>query len=280
MVEGQSPRGEQAGGPAGPLRQDVAHSARMYDYYLGGRTNYAVDREAAEAVIRAFPAIRTVARVNRAFVHRSARLLAREHGIRQFLDVGTGIPTAPNLHEVAQSQVPDARVTYVDNDPIVLVYADSLLTSTPQGATSYVEADVREPAHLLARVADAGCVDLSEPVALSLNALLHFVPDDQHPYQVVSALLDPLAAGSYLVLSHCTPDFDPRAWAAIEEVYTSRGTPLQVRGKAEVERFFDGLELLDPGVVVAHQWRPEPASGPSLVTDAQSSLYAGVARKP
>lgn len=252
----------------------------MYDYYLGGKTNYAVDREAADEVIRTFPAIRTVARVNRAFVHRSARFLARECGIRQFLDIGTGIPTAPNLHEVAQAEVPEARVTYVDNDPIVLVYADSLLASTPQGATGYVEADVRDPEGLLACVEESGCVDLRQPLGLSLNAVLHFVPDELDAYGIVAALVDRLVPGSYLALSHCTPDFEPEAWAAIVEVYTSGGTPLQVRSKAEVERFFDGLQLMDPGVVVAHRWRPEPASGPSLVSDGQASLYAGVARKP
>ena len=261
------------------LRQDLPHSARMYDYYLGGKTNYAVDRDAAEAVIQNFPAIRTVARINRAFVHRSAQFLAQERGIRQFLDIGTGIPTAPNLHEVAQQHAPDARVAYVDNDPIVLVYADSLLTSSPQGATTYVEADVRDPQELLARVQETGCLDFDLPIGLSLNAVLHFVPDDLAPYEVVDALVDRLAPGSYLALSHCTPDFDPQAWAAIVEVYTSRGTPTQVRSKAEIERFFEGLDLVDPGVVVAHRWRPEADSGPSLVSDAQASLYAGLGRK-
>jgi hypothetical protein len=261
------------------LRQDRPHSARMYDYYLGGKTNYAVDRTAAEDVIRRFPAIRTVARVNRAFVHRSARFLARERGIRQFLDIGTGIPTAPNLHEVVQREVPQARIAYVDNDPIVLVYADSLLGSSPEGATDYVEADVTDPVALLAAVEASNCLDLSAPVGLSLNAVLHFLPDSRDPYGVVRTLVDSLAPGSYLALSHCTPDFDPEAWTGIMDIYNRGGTALQVRSKSEVERFFDGLELVEPGVVVAHQWRPEPASGPSLVTDAQASLYAAVALK-
>lgn len=251
----------------------------MYDYYLGGKTNYAVDRDAADAVISGFPAIRTVARINRAFMHRSARFLAAECGIRQFLDIGTGIPTAPNLHEVVQQVSDDARVAYVDNDPIVLAYADSLLASSVEGATAYVEADVRDPERLLARVEETGCLNFDAPIGLSLNAVLHFVPDSFGPYGIVEALVDRLAPGSYLALSHCTPDFDPEAWAAIVEVYISRGTPTQVRDKANVERFFDGLHLVGPGVVVAHRWRPEPASGPSLVTDAQASLYAGVAQK-
>ncbi|MFG1807192.1 SAM-dependent methyltransferase [Streptomyces sp. NPDC049040] len=270
---------ESAEGP-GRLRQDVPHSARMYDYYLGGNTNYAVDRDAAQQVVRAFPAVRTAARVNRAFVHRSARLLARTHGIRQFLDIGTGIPTAPNLHEVVQREAPAARVTYVDNDPIVLVYADSLLRSSAEGATGYVEADVRDPEHLLDVVRRDGCLDLTQPVGLSLNALLHFVPDDMDAYGVVGGLVGALAPGSYLTISHCTPDFAPDVWAAIVEVYTKGGTPLQVRSRSEVRDFFTGLELLDPGVEVAHRWNPEPGSGPSLISDADASLYVGVARKP
>ncbi|SCF84643.1 S-adenosyl methyltransferase [Streptomyces sp. MnatMP-M17] len=267
------------GGGGAELRQDRPHSARMYDYYLGGKTNYAVDREAAEEVTRHFPGIGAAARVNRAFMHRSARYLAGHCGIRQFIDIGTGIPTAPNLHEVAQEAAPDARVVYVDNDPIVLVYADELLNSSSQGATAYVEGDVTDPGSVLAAVEESGCLDLERPVGLSLHALLHFVPDDRDPYGIVRTLLDRLAPGSYLSLSHCTPDFDPVAWAGIVEVYHSAGTAAQVRSRAEVLRFFDGLTLADPGLVVAHRWRPQAASGPSLVTDAQVSLYAGVAQK-
>jgi hypothetical protein len=267
-------------GQFGGLRQDVAHSARMYDYYLGGKTNYEVDRQAAQEVISWFPAIRTVARVNRAFLHRSVRMLARE-GVRQFLDIGTGIPTAPNIHEIVQAEQPQARVTYVDHDPIVLVYADALLRSSREGATSYVEADVREPAALIEAVRRDGCLDLDEPVALSLNAILHFVPDDQDAYGIVQSLLGELAPGSFLGISHCTPDFDPEAWEAIVGVYESAGTPVRVRSHEEVSNFFEGngLELLEPGVTVAHQWRPEPQSGPTLISDAEASLYAGVARK-
>ncbi|WP_018386535.1 SAM-dependent methyltransferase [Wenjunlia vitaminophila] len=264
------------------LRQDRPHSARMYDYYLGGKTNYAVDRAAAEQVISRFPAIRTVAQVNRAFVHRSARFLARERGVRQFLDIGTGIPTAPTLHDVVQQEVPEARVAYVDNDPIVLVYADSLLSGSPQGLTDYVEADVTDPQALLEKVEESAsrCIDFDQPVGLSLNAVLHFVPDGMDPYGVVRTLVARLAPGSYLTISHCTPDFDPLAWAEIVDVYNRSGTPTQVRGKDEVARFFDGLDLIDPGVVLANRWRPEPGSGPGVVSDAQVSLYVGVARKP
>ncbi|MFI6208072.1 SAM-dependent methyltransferase [Streptomyces sp. NPDC051041] len=261
------------------LGQDRPHSARMYDYYLGGKTNYAVDREAARAVIRVFPAIETAARANRAYMHRAVRYLA-QRGVRQFIDVGTGIPTAPNLHEVVQAVRPDASVVYVDNDPIVLVYADELLDGTPEGTTRYVEADATRPDEVLAAVEGTGAIDFDQPVALSLHALLHFVPDDKDPYGIVGRLLERLAPGSCLSLSHCTGDFDPEAWAAIVDTYRQRGTPAQVRTRAEVLRFFDGLRLADPGLVVAHRWRPEPGSGPGPVTDKQVSLYAGVARKP
>ncbi|MFJ6655694.1 SAM-dependent methyltransferase [Streptomyces sp. NPDC091377] len=260
------------------LGQDQPHSARMYDYYLGGKTNYAVDREAAQAVIRLFPAVETVARVNRTYMHRAVRWLA-EQGVRQFIDVGTGIPTAPNLHDIVQDVHPGCRVMYVDNDPIVLVYADALLDGSAEGSTGYVQADATDPAAVLAAIEAEGVVDFSEPVALSLHALLHFVPDDRDPYGVVDHLMDALVPGSYLSLSHCTGDFDPESWQAIVDTYTRRGTPAQVRSRAEVERFFDRLDLEEPGVVLANRWRPEVGSGPGVVSDRQVSLYAGVARK-
>ncbi|MFJ6392806.1 SAM-dependent methyltransferase [Streptomyces sp. NPDC091972] len=261
------------------LGQDRPHSARMYDYYLGGKTNYAVDRAAAETVIGLFPAIQTAAQANRAFMHRAMRTLA-EQGVRQFVDVGTGIPTSPNLHEIVQAVVPQCRVAYVDKDPIVLVYADALLDTSPQGATSYVQADASQPADVIAAVKRQRLIDFEQPVALSLHALLHFFTGDDEPYRVVSRFLQELAPGSYLSLSHATGDFAPEPWQAIVDTYTKRGTPAQVRSRAEVLRFFDGLDLIEPGLVVAHHWRPEQGSGPSLVSDAQVSLYAGVARKP
>ncbi|MFD8912406.1 SAM-dependent methyltransferase [Streptomyces sp. NPDC059575] len=260
------------------LRQDQAHSARMYDYYLGGKTNYAVDREAAQAVIRLFPAIETVARVNRAYMHRAARYMA-ECGVRQFIDVGTGIPTAPNLHEVVQEVAPDCRVVYMDNDPIVLVYADELLTGTSEGRTCFVQADATDPAEVFAAVEAEGIVDFGQPVGLSLHALLHFIPDDRGPYDIVRSFMDRLAPGSYLSLTHCTGDFAPETWQAIIDTYAQRGTAAQVRTRAEVLRFFDHLELVDPDVVLAHQWRPQADSEPGFIEDELVSLYAGVARK-
>ncbi|MBJ6999638.1 SAM-dependent methyltransferase [Streptomyces sp. SID4946] len=261
------------------LGQDRAHSARMYDYYLGGKTNYVVDREAAQEVIRVFPAIETVAKVNRAYMHRAVRYLARQ-GIRQFIDVGTGIPTSPNLHDVAQEVAPDCRVVYVDNDPIVLVYADELLDGTPEGRTAYVQANATKPDEVWAAVRERNILDPELPVALSLHALMHFVTDSQEPYEIVRSLLEPLPPGSYLSLSHCTGEFDPEAWQAIIDTYAEAGTSVQVRGRTEVRRFFDGLELVDPGVVLAHQWHPRLGSGPGVLSERQVSLYAGVARKP
>ncbi|MCL7382542.1 SAM-dependent methyltransferase [Streptomyces sp. 35G-GA-8] len=251
----------------------------MYDFYLGGKTNYAVDRAAGREVIKAFPAVETAARANRAYMHRAVRYLAHR-GVRQFIDVGAGIPTAPNVHNVVQAVEPECRVVYVDNDPIVLVYADSLLHGAPEGRTGYAHADATRPDDLLAAVKAENIIDFDRPIGLSLHALLHFVPDEQNPYGLVAHLLDELPAGSYLSLSHCTGDFAPEAWQAIVETYAQRATPVQVRSRGEVLSFFNHLDLVEPGITLAHRWRPEPGSGPSLVSDAQVSLYVGVARKP
>jgi S-adenosyl methyltransferase len=249
--------------------------ARMYDYYLGGKDNYEADREAARSVEKIFPGIKICARVNRDFMHRATRHLAQA-GIRQFLDIGTGIPTEPNLHQVAQRVASDARVVYVDNDPIVLIHAHALLTSAPEGRTAYIEADVRDPDAIIGAPQLHSALDLSEPVALSLNALMHFVPDENAPYDIVKKLVGVLPKGSALVFTHVTTDFAPKEWEQITDVYRSRGTPLQVRAKAEIERFFDGLDLMEPGVVLPHRWKPERES---TYTDAEVSLYAGVAFK-
>lgn len=259
------------------LGQDRAHSARMYDYYLGGKTNYIVDREAAREVAALFPAIEVATRANRAYTHRAGRFLARQ-GVRQFVDVGIGMPATPNLHEVVQALVPDATVVYVDNDPIVLVYADELENGTPEGVTRCVEADVRQPNELLTAVERTGCIDFDQPVALSLHALLDFIPDDLNPHQIVDQLLGWLAPNSYLSLTHCTGDFSPKAWRAVVDAYGQRGIPVQARTKDEVLRFFHELDLVDPGLTVAHRWRPDPESGP-MASDRQIALYAGVARK-
>jgi hypothetical protein len=254
----------------------------MYDYYLGGKDHFDVDEQAAETVAAVYPGIFLCARENRAFMHRATRVLAGEHGIRQWLDIGTGIPTEPNLHQVAQAIVPEARVVYADNDPLVLKYAESLMRSTPEGRTTYLEADVNEPDVLLNAPQLSEVLDLTQPVALSLNALLHFITDSQDPYGLVARLMDVLPSGSALAISHCTPDFDPATWAKVTQIYTSGGTPVRFRSKADVTRFFDGLDLLEPGISVGHRWRPDAAenSVDENLSDATVSLWSGVGIKP
>jgi hypothetical protein len=258
------------------------HSARMYDYYLGGKDHFDVDRHAAERVAVAYPGIFVCARENRAFMHRATRVLAREHGIRQWLDIGTGIPTEPNLHQVAQAIVPQARVVYADNDPLVLKYAETLMRSAPEGRTTYIEADANEPDALLNAPELSEVLDLTQPVALSLNALLHFITDAQDPYGLVGRLMGALPSGSALAISHCTPDFDPATWAKVTQIYTSGGTPVQFRSKDDFARFFEGLDLLEPGISVGHRWCPEAGESrpEEEITDATVSLWAGVAIKP
>ncbi|WP_019548400.1 SAM-dependent methyltransferase [Streptomyces sulphureus] len=251
------------------------HPARMYDYYLGGKDWFEADRRMAEEVVSGFPAVRTWARANRQFMHRATRALAREEGVRQFLDLGTGIPTKPNLHQVAQAEAPEARVVYVDNDPLVIEYADALLRGTPQGRTTYLEADVRTH-DLLADPSITDTLDLERPVALSLVALMHFMPDEEEPYELVRRLLDRLAPGSFLVLSHATADFGDNA-RQVREMYEGRGISGRLRSGDEVAGFFEGLDLLDPGLAVGHRWRPDEE--PRL-PDAEVGFYAGVARKP
>jgi hypothetical protein len=250
------------------------HSARMYDYFLGGKDNYPVDAEAAEQVVSLFPAVREMARTNRWFMHRASRLLA-ERGVRQFLDIGTGIPTEPNLHQIVQGIVPDARVVYADNDPIVLRHAEALLHSTREGRTAYVHGDVREPGKILATARQT--LDFTQPIALSLVALLHLVPDEDEPAQIVSELIEPLAPGSYVTLSHATGDFDPETWERVVEVYRRGGTPAQVRSRDAFAGFFTDLDLLDPGVVLAAAWHPELGE---QLGGKDIPLYVGVARKP
>ena len=271
-----------------PASRDIdtsrPHSARMYDYYLGGKDHFEVDKQAAETVAAVYPGIFVCARENRSFMHRATRVLAREHGIRQWLDIGTGIPTEPNLHQVAQSVVPDARVVYADNDPLVLKYAERLMRSTSQGRTAYIEADVTDPTFLLNAPILSEVLNLNEPVALSLNALMHFITDEQDPYGIVNRLLDALPSGSALALSHCTPDLDPTTWQKVTDVYTNAGTPVQFRSRADVARFFEGLELLEPGITMGHRWRPDLSSVDATAaeppTDAQVSLWTGVGIKP
>ncbi|WP_345631739.1 SAM-dependent methyltransferase [Rugosimonospora acidiphila] len=254
----------------------VAHPARRYDYLLGGKDNFAADRESADRLIEAFPTMRTWAMENRAFLRRAVTHLAGEAGIRQFLDIGTGIPTSPNTHEIAQGIAPDARVVYVDNDPIVLAHARALLSSTPEGATAYLDADLHKPHEILAHPELRGTLDLSQPVALMLVAVLHFIPDSDDPHGLIAPLIQALAPGSYLVLSHVTYDFVPRETAdRLNQIVGSE--PFRARSTAEFATFFDGLDPVDPGVVPVQEWRAEHEPQPRP-TSAEVGGLAGIAR--
>jgi hypothetical protein len=254
----------------------VPHSARMYDYYLGGVTNFPADREAAGRALAVFPWARLAARANRAFMHRSIRFLAQQ-GIDQFLDIGTGIPTSPNLHEVAQRVNPAARIIYADNDPIVLTHAEALLRSAPAGCTDYVQGDVRDPERVLAGARKV--LDFSRPIALSLNALLHFIADADHQTatDIADAYKSHLPRGSYLAITHFTPDFAAEEALRLVQVYRSAGTETQARTRAEITALFDGWELLEPGVVATPRWRPDQEAIEAAISDAEASCYAGVA---
>jgi len=262
------------------LQTGQPHPARVYDYLLGGKDNFAADRAAAEAGLRANPNSRIPPRENRAFLGRAVRYLAREAGITQFLDIGTGIPTSPNVHEIAQGIEPRARIVYVDNDPIVLTQARALLTTGPEGQTAYIDADLRDVDAILGSAELQRTLDLRQPVGLLLIAVMHFIPDEDDPWALAARLLAALPSGSYLALSHLTGDFDPAAWAGVVAVYRRSGVTMQVRPKPDVERFFAGLDLIDPGVVSLPRWRPDPSDVGSPPGDAAVSVYGGVARKP
>ncbi|WP_327708963.1 SAM-dependent methyltransferase [Streptomyces sp. NBC_00464] len=280
-----------------------AHPARVYDVFLGGKDNYPADREAAAMALSANPRGYLTVRHNRDFMRRAVTLAAKD-GIRQFLDVGTGLPTQQNVHQIAQSIAPDSRVLYVDNDPVVLVHAQALLTSGPEGRTEYIEADLRDPARILE--AARRTLDLDRPVALVLAAVLHFI-EDEAAYPIVEQLLDALAPGSFLVLSNVSSDLNPEQVGQVTKAFKERGFAMVRRSHAQVERFVtdNGLEMLDPGVVPVHRWRPEqvvdlPESadpdpefvagldeldrtryqGINDVTDADVSVYGVMARKP
>jgi hypothetical protein len=270
-------------GPQGaiPPGIDVSrpHSARMYDYFLGGKDNYAADRETAEAALLSLPALRTGVRENRKFLMRTVRYLAGEAGIRQFLDIGTGLPSAENTHEVAQKIAPDSRIVYADNDPLVLAHARALLTSSPTGQTAYIQADLREPEKILADPAVRGTLDLTQPVALMLVAILHFIADQDDPAAIVAALLEPLPPGSYLVASHISPDHDPDGVGGAERAYRASGVTARPRSAGEFGRmFFGGLELIAPGLALVSEWRPDERELRPKPGEVNS--YGAVGRKP
>ncbi|MEX5637605.1 SAM-dependent methyltransferase [Parafrankia sp. FMc2] len=260
------------------LRTDIPHPARVYDYILGGTENFPADRAAAGDFSRSLPNLPTSMRANRNFMARMARTLAAEHGIRQFLDIGSGLPTAPNLHEVVQQVAPESRVVYVDNDPIVLVHARALLTSTPEGRTAYLDADLSRPDEILGSGQLQETLDLSRPVAVSLLAVVHFIPDDGVVQKVIDQLMAPLPSGSILAVSTTTADYSPEEVHAGVAAYRASGIPLTARDRKGVESFFAGLELLDPGVTLVHRWHPDADA--ATYTDSQVYMYGGIARKP
>jgi len=271
--------GQEAGQARLGIDTTKPHPARMYDYMLGGKNNFAVDRETAENALKSWGTARTAVRENRAFLGRAVRYLVAEAGIRQFLDIGTGLPSANNVHEVAQNEAPSCRVVYVDNDPIVLAHARALLTSKPEGKTAYIHADFREPQKILDDQATRETLDFTKPIALMLVAILHFIPDEADPRRTIQTLLDALPPGSYLVASHVTNEHDPDMLAGAGRAYQERGLIGQIRTSDEFANLaFRGLEMVDPGVVLVSDWRPQGA-GP-LPLASEVNTYGGVARKP
>jgi O-methyltransferase involved in polyketide biosynthesis len=260
------------------INTNVAHSARVYDYWLGGKDNFAADRELAELMLQAIPTLREMAMANRAFMRRAIRYLVEEAGVRQILDLGTGIPTSPNVHEIAQAAAPETKVVYVDNDPIVLAHARALLTSQGAGETAFIMADLRQPKSILDHPTLTETLDLTQPVAVVLVGVLMYFRDSDspNPFEMVATLLEPMPSGSYLALTHPTPDFSPEDTAKAAAAAEAAGITLVPRTKADVERFFTGLELVDPGVTPMLAWRPEKPP----VNPRAAYYWAGVARKP
>jgi S-adenosyl methyltransferase len=253
----------------------VPHIARVYDYWLGGKDNFAADRELGERTLAAYPNLVFSVRANRAFLARAVRLLAAGEGIRQFLDIGTGIPTANNTHQVAQHIAPESRIVYVDNDPIVLSHAQALLKSSPQGTCAYLDADLRDPGRILDQAART--LDFSQPVAVMLIAVMHFIGDDDEAAAIIGMLMGACAPGSFLAISHVASDIDTEQQAEmVRRLNQSVAEKATMRDRAGVARLFAGLELVEPGVVPVSRWRPDN----ELQADSPTGLWGGVARKP
>ena len=269
--------GSNAPGSERPLASyaSIAHVARVYDYLLGGKDNFAVDREAAEQAMRINPDIVPTVRANRAFGARTTGYLVGQAGLRQFLDIGAGMPANNNIHAVAQSIAPESRIVYVDHDPIVLTHARALLSSVPEGVTDYIEADLREPGKILAEAAQT--LDFSRPVAIMLIAILHLIPDRDDPYDLVSRLVNAVVPGSYVVISHAASDIDTGAMISmanrLNELMAQQAVP---RTHREVAAFFAGLELLEPGLVRIPEWRPASVSESAV----RAQMWGAVGRKP
>ena len=259
-----------------PFDITTAHPARVYDYLLGGKDNFAADRAAAEAIIEVSPVVFACVRANRAFLRRAVQYLAREEGIRQFLDIGTGLPTAENTHQVAQEIAPESKIVYVDNDPIVLAHARALLTSTPEGACAYIDADLRNTDKVLDQA--AGTLDFSKPVAVMVLCTMQYVPDADDPHAIIARLVNAVPSGSFLTMSDTTRDIDTQTMTTGAARYNAKlgPTTFTPRTGAEYARFFDGLSLVEPGLVPMPQWRPDPGSGPAEVIP----MYSAMGRKP
>lgn len=253
----------------------MAHPARIWNYWLGGKDNYASDREIGDQTIDAYPHIVELARAQRAFLVRSASHLVRDLGIRQLLDLGTGLPTQNNTHEVAQSIAPGARVVYVDKDPLVLAHARALLTSTPAGATDYIHADLRDPDRILE--AAGNTLDFRQPIAITMLGIAIFMTDDDQAYEIVDRLVDAVPSGSYLVMTHTTNAIHGADTDAAVQIWNEGGSaPMVVRSLDQIRRFFRGLELLEPGLVPLTQWRPDSDTATAEDVDE----FCAVARKP
>jgi S-adenosyl methyltransferase len=253
----------------------TAHIARVYDYWLGGKDNYAADRAVGDQVRQAYPNIAHSVRANRAFLARAVSYLVSEAGVRQFLDIGTGIPSANNTHEVAQAAAPESRVVYVDNDPVVLVHARALLSSDPAGVTDYIDADLRDTAAVLSRAGRT--LDLAEPVAVMLLGILHMIPDADDPAAIVTALMGATASGSFLTISHPASDIDAAAGAEASRRYNAQAAESATfRSHAQVLGLFDGLDLVPPGLVPVPQWRPRS----EIEAKTPSNLWGAMGRKP
>jgi hypothetical protein len=259
-----------------PFDTSVAHQARIYDYLLGGKDNYAADRAAAEAWLQVNPGTTFTARANRAFLGRAVRYFAAEAGIRQFLDIGTGIPTAGNTHHVAQAIAPESRVVYVDYDPIVLAHARALLTSSETGATDYIHADLRDTTAILDQAREL--LDFTQPVAITLIAILHAIPDSDDPHAIVARLLDAVPSGSYLAVSHMGSDLiAPETLQEMKDIGARMSQQQYThRSREQVARFFDGTDLVEPGLARVEEWRPEPGSD----DEGKSFIWSAVGRKP
>ncbi len=264
---------------AGPIDTSVPHPARRYNYLLGGKDNFAADRESGDQLTALFPTVRIAAIENRRFLKRTVQYLTAERGIRQFLDIGTGLPTADNTHQVAQAIAPDSRIVYIDNDPMVMAHARALLTSTPEGATSYLEDDLRHPDRIMRRAELHNTLDMEQPVALILVAVLHFIPGEGAAAPIVRRLVDGLAPGSYVAVTGSTYDLSPpELQAGYLELRNTGKIDVWSREKAEYAELLDGLEVLDPGIVPVAEWRPDSGDEPPPAHDV--SMYGAVARKP